>query len=69
MIKVVVRIDRNGNATVVEIISSDVIKASIQSLDSLVKVSVGNLPKLFPATKRGIPVATQYQIPIQIRVK
>ena len=69
VIKVVVRIDRNGNATVVEIISSDVIKASIQSLDSLVKVSVGNLPKLFPATKRGIPVATQYQIPIQIRVQ
>ena len=68
VIKVEVLIDRKGNTTVQRIISSDLIKESIKSLDSLVKVSVANLPKLFPATKRGIPVTTQYQIPIQISV-
>ena len=68
MIKVEVLIDSKGKATVQRIISSQLIKESIQSLDSLVKVSVANLPKLLPALKRGIPVTTQYQIPIQIRV-
>ncbi len=68
VIKVEVLIDSKGKASVQRIISSEVIKGAIQSLDSLVKVSVANLPKLFPATKRGIPVTTQYQIPIQIRV-
>ena len=68
VIKVEVIIDSRGNTTVQRIISSDLIKQSIKSLDSLVKVSVANLPKLFPATKRGIPVTTQYQIPIQIKV-
>jgi hypothetical protein len=68
VIKVELLIDRKGNASVLRIISSQFIKESIQHLDSLVKVSVANLPTLFPATKRGIPVTTQYQIPIQISV-
>lgn len=68
-IKVVVIIDNEGKATVKKIIASMLIKESIHNLDSLVKASVAKLPKLFPATKRGIPVTTQYQIPIQISVK
>ena len=68
VIKVDVIIDSKGNATVLRVVSSDLIKVSIKGLDSLVGVSVADLPKLFPATKRGIPVTTQYQIPIQITV-
>lgn len=68
VIKVELLIDAKGNARVLRIISSDFIKESIQGLDSLVRVSVANLPTVFPATKRGIPVTTQYQIPIQISV-
>jgi hypothetical protein len=68
VIKVDVIINSKGNTTVLRIISSDLIKESFRSLDSFVEVSVANLPKLFPATKRGIPVTTQYQIPIQITV-
>ena len=68
VVNVDVIIDSKGNATVQQIISSSLIKQKLQSLDSLIKVSVANLPKLFPAIKRGIPVTTQYQIPIQIRV-
>lgn len=68
-INVVVIIDSKGKATVKEIISSSLIKESIQNIDSLIKACVGKLPTLLPATKRGIPVTTQYQIPIQISVK
>ena len=69
VINVVVTIDRKGSATVNQIASSALIKKTLPSLDSLVKLSVVSLPKMFPAIKRGIPVTTQYQIPIQIRVK
>jgi hypothetical protein len=68
IIQVVVLIDPKGNITVKKILSSDLLQASISSLDSIITASILSLPKLFPATKRGIKVTTQYQIPIQIRV-
>ena len=69
LIKVELLIDSKGNITVQKIISSDLIKTTLHGLDSMIRVSVSNLPKLHAATKRGIPVTTQYQIPIQISVK
>ena len=69
VINVSVTIDRRGNATVHQIVSSALIKMTLPNLDSLVKQSIASLPKMFPAIKRGIPVTTQYQIPIQISVK
>ena len=69
VINVSVTIDSRGNATVHQIVSSALIKKTLPNLDSLVKRSVASLPKMFPAIKRGIPVTTQYQIPIQISVK
>jgi len=67
-IQLVVVIDNKGNTIANQIAVSDSLKITIPVIDSLIRVSVQNLPKLFPATKRGIPVATQYQIPIQIVV-
>ncbi len=68
-VKVEVIIDRKGNVSVKRIIASDLVKETIQNFDSLVTISVAKLPKLSPAIKRGIPVTTQYQIPIRIQVK
>jgi hypothetical protein len=68
VIKVDLIIDSKGNATVLRIISSSSVKETLHNLDSLINGSVASLPTLFPAIKRGIPVTTQYQIPIQIRV-
>ena len=67
-ITVEVLISNKGKVTVDNIISSEVVKSSIPNLDSLIIASLESLPRLFPATKRGIPVATQYIIPIQIVV-
>ncbi|KGL58526.1 hypothetical protein PHEL85_2790 [Polaribacter sp. Hel1_85] len=49
--------------------SSNNIKKELPQLDSLLKVSVQNLPQIFPANKRGIPVTTKYQLPIRIQLK
>tara|TARA_R110002073_G_scaffold113603_1_gene250619 strand:- start:7868 stop:8341 length:474 start_codon:yes stop_codon:yes gene_type:complete len=69
MIKVVVLISNKGVVSVQKIMASEILRNEIPTIDSLITVSLQDLPKLFPATKRGIPVATQYQIPIQINVK
>lgn len=67
-VKVEVLINNKGIVSIQRIITSDVLKKEIPTIDSLITASLQNLPKLFPATKRGIPVTTQYQIPIQIKV-
>ncbi len=68
VLNVEVLISNKGIVSVQKIIASDVLKTEIPTIDSLITASLQNLPKLFPATKRGIPVATQYKIPIQINV-
>lgn len=65
-VNVVVLINNKGNVSIQKITTSTVLKTEIPEIDSLITASLQNLPKLFPATKRGIPVTTQYQIPIQI---
>lgn len=65
-VKVKLRINKNGKPELVKIDSVSIIKKEIPILDSLIRVSVENLPKLIPAKKRGIFVATEYIIPIRI---
>ncbi len=67
-IQVSVLINNKGVVSVQQISSSEMLKKEIPTIDSLITISLQDLPKLFPATKRGIPVTTQYQIPIQIHV-
>lgn len=47
--------------------SEDLVK-TLPDLDSILKLCINDLPKIFPATKRGIPVTTKYQLPINIKV-
>ncbi len=62
-------IDKQGNVSLKNVKSSPYLKLIVSNLDSLINSSLQNLPKLFPAIKRGIPVTTQYKIPIEINVK
>ena len=60
-------IDYKGNVSLQKVEGmSDVLQKEIPTLDSLLHKSIQNLPKLQPAIKRGIPVVTQYQLPIKI---
>jgi hypothetical protein len=49
--------------------SSKSIRKILPKLDSLLKSSIGKLPKIFPANKRGIPVTSKYRLPISIQLK
>jgi|AP95_1055475.scaffolds.fasta_scaffold37990_1 hypothetical protein len=63
-----VLIDKDGKFTLKNIESTPELKEVLVHLDSLVRLSLQSLPIVFPAIKRGIPVSTQYQLPIKIRV-
>lgn len=62
-------INARGEFILAAITSSPYIQTQLPTLDSVLKVSVLNLPKIFPANKRGIPVTTKYRLPIQISLK
>ncbi|CAI8334383.1 MAG: Uncharacterised protein [Polaribacter sp. SA4-10] len=62
-------ISANGTVVLDEIQSSENIQIQLPTLDSLLKISVRNLPKITPASKRGIPVVTKYSLPIEIQLK
>ncbi|MDA9339520.1 hypothetical protein N9Q68_00955 [Polaribacter sp.] len=59
----------NGTIVLDEITGYKNIKIQLPALDSLLNVSVQNLPRITPASKRGIPVVTKYSLPIKIQLK
>ncbi|CAM1351697.1 hypothetical protein [Tenacibaculum insulae] len=60
-------IDNKGFFKLKKIKSSTKIKQYLPKLDSVLKNTIKNLPKITPAFKRGIPVTTQYQLPLKIK--
>lgn len=64
-----VLINTKGKIILEKIKSSQKIKDQLSELDSILKICVNNLPVIYPAIKRGIPVTTKYQLPIKIVLK
>jgi len=62
-------IAKNNKIEISEIKSSDILKEKIPNFESILIASVNELPTLLqPAIKRGIPVNSQFKLPILIRV-
>ena len=62
-------INSSGKIILKKITSTQNIKLQLPQLDSLLKLSIKNLSTIRPAIKRGIPVSTEYKLPIRILVK
>ena len=62
-------INSKGKISFDNLETSSALKSQFPELDSLLEVSISNLPKIYPAIKRGIPVTTKYQLPIQIMIE
>ncbi len=62
-------VSAQGKIELQAINNSDELDENLPELDSIIKLCISELPKVLPATKRGIPVATQYQLPIKISLK
>ncbi len=59
-------INSKGVVSFEKLTTNAIIKETLPNLDSLLEASINSLPKIYPAVKRGIPVTTKYQLPIQI---
>lgn len=65
-IKVILLINNTGKVTLLEIQASDFVMEKLPNLVPILRKATENLLELEPATKRGIPVSTQYTLPIKI---
>ena len=68
-IEVAITIQSNKEVKLTSIKSSDSLMVIVPSLKAILKKSVEELPAVYPAIKRGIPVTTVYKLPIRIAVK
>ena len=66
-ILVKINIDKKGKTSLTGLQSSESIKVQIPKLDSLVLSGINSLPLLKPAIKRGMPVTTEFTLPIVVR--
>ena len=64
-----VLIDAKGKIILDSMHSTENIKNQLPALDSVLAITVDNLPRVFAANKRGVPVATKYRLPILIQLK
>jgi len=68
-IEVAITIQSNKEVKLTSIKSSDSLLVILPSLKAILKKSVEELPAVYPAIKRGVPVTTVYKLPIRIAVK
>lgn len=57
-----------GKASIKSVVIANIIKDAMPELDSLIHVSIDQLPILLPAIKAGIPVASEFSLPISINI-
>ncbi|MDX8554367.1 hypothetical protein MK851_12125 [Tenacibaculum sp. 1B UA] len=62
-------INKEGKFVLGKVTTSDVVINQLPELDSIIKLAIEKLPIISPATKRGIPVVTKYQLPIKIKIE
>lgn len=62
-------ISNTGEISVGSIIMPGELRKEIPLLESLLLESIASLPKVAPAIKRGIPVTSEYTLPIRIELK
>ena len=66
---VVLTVNEKGRVSLKELVLSDAMLSHFPTIDLSIKEMVMDLPKLSPALKRGIPVNTEYKLPIHIIVE
>ena len=68
-IVVVIKIQADKQVVLASIKASDSLLKYIPALKKMIKKSIADLPDVYPAIKRGIPVTTQYKLPIRIKLE
>lgn len=68
-ITVVITVHANNNITLKSVTASDKMHKEIPELKKMLEESIADLPKVRSANKRGIPVTSEYKLPIRIKLE
>lgn len=68
-ITVTIIIKSNKEVKLMNIDASETLIKEIPVLHEMIEKSIADLPNVYPAIKRGIPVTTQYKLPIKIKLE
>jgi chorismate mutase len=69
VVRVIIIVHSNKDITLKSIEASQNVYAEIPDIKKMIEKSIEDLPKVFPATKRSIPVTTEYTLPIRIQLQ
>lgn len=69
IIQVIISIPSDGTISLKSIEASQKVCVQIPNIKEVIEKSILDLPKVFPARKRGIPVTSEYMLPIRIQLK
>ncbi len=64
-----IKIDNTGKFSINSIKSSAQTATEIPELDSLLRKSLDSLPKIYPAIKRSQQVATEFTLPVLVKIE
>jgi hypothetical protein len=62
-------VDENGQISIKNTIDEENIRSSLPEINQWLAEAVAELPKIDPALKRGIPVKTQFVLPLMIQTE
>lgn len=63
------RISERGIPVIDSMEIDSVVTYHLPEIDDWLRESIDSLPRVYPATKRGIPVATKFRMPVVIRAE
>lgn len=63
------RISEKGVPTIDSMEIDSIVTYHLPEIDDWLRESIDSLPRVYPATKRGIPVATKFRMPVVIRAE
>jgi hypothetical protein len=67
-IVVTITIQSNKQVKLSKLEASDSLLPEISDLKEMIEKSIDELPEIYPAIKRSIPVTTEYKLPIRIKL-
>ena len=67
IVSIVIQSNRKVKLSAIK--ASDSLFREIPNLQKMIEKSIEDLPEIYPAIKRGIPVTTAYTIPIKIKLE
>lgn len=68
-VEVVLTIHADNKVTLKSIQASDELYEQIPNFKKMLEKAITDLPKMVPANKKGIPVTSEYKLPIRIQIE